>query len=171
MAVEDVGTRGWPSWTLEDHLALLDAHDIATSELSISSPGVHFGDDAAARDLARRVNDDGAAIRDARTDRLGHLAFLPLPDVKGAVQKVVRHSLDELGSDGVTVETRAGGRYLGEPAFAPLWAELDAQEAIVFVHPPPPRPPRRSRSAGPARCSSSSSARPVPFATCCSPAC
>lgn len=43
------GMPGWPSWSVDEHLALMDNHDIATSLLSISSPGVHFGDDTGAR--------------------------------------------------------------------------------------------------------------------------
>jgi 6-methylsalicylate decarboxylase len=35
---------------------------IAASMLSVSSPGVHFGDDSAARTLARQVNDFGAGV-------------------------------------------------------------------------------------------------------------
>jgi predicted TIM-barrel fold metal-dependent hydrolase len=131
------GMPGWPAWSAEDHLALMDTHDIATSVLSISSPGVHFGDDAASRRLARRVNDEGAAIRDARPDRFGHFASLPLPDVDGALQELA-HALDDLGSDGVTIETNAHGLYLGHSSFEPLWAELAARRTVVFVHPTSP---------------------------------
>ncbi|WP_410676845.1 hypothetical protein [Amycolatopsis sp. cmx-4-68] len=48
------------------------------SVLSISSPGVHFGDDTAARRLARHVNDAGAEVRRARPtvpDQTGNLWF------------------------------------------------------------------------------------------------
>ena len=131
------GMPGWPAWSVEDHLALMDAHDITTSVLSVSSPGVHFGDDTAAQRLARRVNDDGAAFRDARPDRFGHFASLPLPDVDGALHELA-HALDDLGSDGVTIETNAHGVYLGHPSFEPLWAELAARRTVVFVHPTSP---------------------------------
>lgn len=133
------GMPSWPSWSVRDHLTLTDTHGIATSILSISSPGVHFGDDAAARALARWVNDEGAAVRRDHPDRFGHFASLPLPDVDGALDEL-RHALDELGSDGVTIETNAGGTYLGDPSFEPIYAELDRRRAVVFVHPTsPPR--------------------------------
>ncbi|MFD0635865.1 amidohydrolase family protein [Catenulispora yoronensis] len=100
-------------------------------------PGIHFGDDKAARALAREVNEFGAGTARARPDRFGHLASLPLPDVDGAIAEAC-HALDELGSDGVTIETNAEGRYPGDPEFAPLWQELNERAAVVFVHPTSP---------------------------------
>ncbi|MFI2670708.1 amidohydrolase family protein [Streptomyces albidoflavus] len=131
------GMPGWPSWSVEEHLALMDRAGIDRSYLSVSSPGVHFGDDAAARTLAREVNTFGAGVRDAHPDRFGHFASLPLPDVEGALAEAV-HALDVLGADGVTVETNHHGHYLGDPRFEPLWAELDRRGAVVFVHPTSP---------------------------------
>ena len=46
-----------------------------------------------------------------------------------------------LGADGVILLSNAHGRYLGDPGFEPLWAELNRRAAVVFVHPvPPPLP-------------------------------
>ena len=131
------GMPGWPDWDPARQLDLMDACGIATSVLSISSPGTHFGDDASARALSREVNDVGAGLRADHPGRFGHLASLPLPDVDGALVEAA-YALDDLGSDGVTVETNAHGRYLGDPAFAPLWSELDHRGAVVFVHPTSP---------------------------------
>ncbi|WP_410575401.1 amidohydrolase family protein [Amycolatopsis sp. cmx-4-61] len=131
------GMPGWPTWDAAAHLELMDRWSIAVSMLSISSPGVHFGDDAAARKLARHVNDTGAEVRRAYPDRFGHFASLPLPDVDGALAELT-YAVDELGCDGVTIDTNAGGRYLGDPAFAPLWTELEHRRTPVFVHPTSP---------------------------------
>lgn len=131
------GMPGWPDWDAARHVELMDSWGIATALLSISSPGVHFGDDAAARDLSRHVNDAGAEIRRARPDRFGHFASLPLPDVDGALTELER-ATDELGCDGVTIETNTGGVYLGDPRFEPLFAELDRRRTPVFVHPTSP---------------------------------
>src|ERR1700727_2616411 len=57
------GMANWPSWSAEEHLRLMDRWGVATAMLSISSPGSHFGDFAAARRLTREVN----ATRAART--------------------------------------------------------------------------------------------------------
>jgi predicted TIM-barrel fold metal-dependent hydrolase len=50
----------------------------------------------------------------------------------------LRYALEELGSDGVTVESNACGTYLGDESFEPLWAELGRRQAVVFVHPTSP---------------------------------
>jgi len=131
------GMPGWPTWSTAEHLHLLDQCEIDRALLSISSPGVHFGDNAAARALARHVNDTGADTVRTHPDRFGHFASLPLPDVDGALAET-RYALDELGSDGVAVETSTDGVYLGDARYEPLYAELNARQAVVFVHPTSP---------------------------------
>jgi hypothetical protein len=59
------GRPGWPAWNAARHLELMDQWGIATSILSISSPGVSFGDPTATSTLARHVNDAGADARRA----------------------------------------------------------------------------------------------------------
>lgn len=134
------GMPGWPSWSVGAHLDMMDANGIGVAMLSISSPGTHFGDDAAARALSREVNEFGAGVMGDHPGRFGHFASLPLPDIDGSLAEI-DYALDILGSDGVTVETNAHGRYLGDPAFAPVWTELDRRGAAVFVHPTSPPAP------------------------------
>ncbi|MEV5312431.1 hypothetical protein [Streptomyces sp. NPDC052610] len=50
------GTPGWPAWTVEQHLDLMERSEIEKAYLSVSAPGVHFGDDAAARALAESLS-------------------------------------------------------------------------------------------------------------------
>ncbi|MEU6171508.1 amidohydrolase family protein [Streptantibioticus parmotrematis] len=132
------GMPRWPAWSPQAHLELMDSCSIATSMLSVSSPGTHFGDDAAARALTREVNEYGAELVRAYPGRFGHFASLPLPDVAGSLAEAA-YALDDLGSHGVVLMTNAHGRYPGDEAFAPLWEELDRRAAVVFVHPTSPR--------------------------------
>jgi 6-methylsalicylate decarboxylase len=131
------GMPGWPSWSADEHLRLMDAWGVERSIMSISSPGTHFGDDAAARVLTRQVNDDGAKIVRDHPGRFGHFASLPLPDVDGALAELAR-ALDDLGSDGVAVESNKEGIYLGDARLVPLYEELNRRRAIIFVHPTSP---------------------------------
>ena len=134
---------GWPApdWDPRSAIAMMDRRSIATGILSLSAPGVHFGDDVEARALAREINDYGAELVKDRPDRFGQFAAIPLPDVEGAVAEAV-YALDELHADGVVLLSNARGRYLGDDGFEPLWAELDARAAVVFIHPTEPPIPR-----------------------------
>src|SRR6202042_3931531 len=70
-----------PRWSLDGAIAYLDEAKIDVAIASISTPGVHLGDDAAARILARRVNEYLADIKRDLPDRFGAFAALPLPDI------------------------------------------------------------------------------------------
>jgi hypothetical protein len=56
------GIASLPNWSPKEALAAMDRLGVETAFLSISSPGVHFGDDTAARTLARQVNEEGARL-------------------------------------------------------------------------------------------------------------
>src|SRR5262249_37475892 len=71
---EPDGMPFWPTWSAEAHLELMDRCGIDTALLSLSSPGVHFGDDSAACDLARQVNEDGARVVRDHPGRFGLFA-------------------------------------------------------------------------------------------------
>lgn len=131
------GMPAIPLWSEAEALKTMDMLGVRTAYLSISSPGVHFGDDAAAQALARRVNSEAARLRAAHTGRFGHFAALPLPDVDGAIAEAV-HALDQLGADGVVMESNHGGIYLGDPKLEPLYRELDRRHAVIFIHPTSP---------------------------------
>jgi len=123
-----------PRWSLAGAIAYLDEAKIDVAVPSISTPGVHFGDDAAARTLARRVNEFLADLRRQRPDRFGAFAVLPLPDVDGSLEQIA-YAFDVLELDGVSIFTNAGGSYLGDSRFDPIFAELQRRAAVVFVHP------------------------------------
>ena len=123
-----------PSWSAPDALGFMDANGIATGILSVSTPGVHLGDDAKARRMARAVNEFAAGVVEAHPRRFGFFATLTLPDVRGAIAEA-RLALDDLHADGVVLLANTRGEYLGAPEHEPLFAELNERRAVVFVHP------------------------------------
>jgi 6-methylsalicylate decarboxylase len=126
-----------PGWSVDGALELMHQLGVATMVLSLSSPGVYFGDRAAAVELAHSCNGEGAAIVAAHPERFGLLASLPLPDVDAACAEAV-WALDELGADGIALQTHAGDQYVGDPALEPLMDELDRRSALVVLHPTSP---------------------------------
>ena len=135
-ALERHGLGHWApvGWSAEGALAAMDEHRIATGILSLSTPGPHFGDDAEGRDLAKQINERLADLMTGRPDRFGMFASVPLPDIDGSLE-AIRHAYDDLSTDGVVLLASNQGRYLGDPAFDEVLAELDRRSALVFIHP------------------------------------
>jgi 6-methylsalicylate decarboxylase len=126
-----------PQWSAEGALTVMDRLGIATGMLSVSSPGVHFGNDARARSMARSVNEFAARTMSDHRGRFGGFASLPLPDVDGAMEEIA-YALDTLKLDGVVVLTNFNGIYLGDQRLDPVFDELNRRGAVVFIHPTSP---------------------------------
>jgi predicted TIM-barrel fold metal-dependent hydrolase len=123
-----------PEWSADSAIAMMDKYRIQTAIMSVSTPGVHLGDDAEAREKAREVNEYAAEVVRQHPDRFGFFATLCLPDVKGSLDEVA-YAFDQLHADGVVLLANSRGIYLGDPAFDPLFDELNRRKAVVFVHP------------------------------------
>ena len=124
----------WPRWSVGEQLDFMGEAGIDRALLSLSSPGLHFGDDGAATMLAREINEFCAGVVREHPYRFGQLASLPLPDVDGALAELA-YSFDELGADGVALLSNHSGVRLGDPRFAPVLSELDRRAAVVLLHP------------------------------------
>lgn len=124
----------YPQWSVELALEKYDKFGVATGMLSLSAPGVHHGNDQAARRLARKVNEAGAETVRRYPGRFGLFAELPLPDVDGALAEIA-YALDTLHADGIALKTNARGIYLGDGRFDPVFDELNRRKAVVFIHP------------------------------------
>jgi len=129
-----VGGIAPPAWDEASALGFMDDAGIDVAITSISTPGVHVGDDARARRLARRCNELSASLIQRWPDRFGGFAALPLPDVDGALAELA-YADDVLKLDGVVLFSNANGVYLGDPRFEPLFEELERRRTVVFVHP------------------------------------
>jgi predicted TIM-barrel fold metal-dependent hydrolase len=127
----------WLNWSPERALAAMDAARVSVAVLSLSQPGVWFGDPVAARRTARQVNEYAAGLARTHRGRFGFFAVLPLPDQDASLAELA-HALDVLKADGIGLLTSYGDKWLGNPAYEPVFAELDRRRAVVFVHPTTP---------------------------------
>jgi predicted TIM-barrel fold metal-dependent hydrolase len=128
---------GIPPWSAELLHDLMERHQIDAAVLSLAPPGVFFGDQALANELARLVNERTAELVATARDRFAGLAVLPLPDVDAALAEL-HHAFDVLGLDGVGLLSNVAGTYPGASEWDPLFDELDRRGAYVFLHPTMP---------------------------------
>ncbi len=123
-------------WTPEASLAEMDKTGIATAVLSCwSIPGVWLGADAEGmRRYARMHNDYAADMMAKHPGRFGLFAALPLPDVDGSL-KEIEYAFDTLHAQGVGLMTNYGDKWPGDPAFKPVFEELNRRGAVAYFHP------------------------------------
>lgn len=119
-----------PAMSIED----MDKSGIALSVISLIQPAASSSDAALSRRLARESNDYAARIARDHPGRFGSFATLPLLDPEGSL-KEIEYALDKLKADGVGLMTSYENKYLGDEAFAPVWAELNRRKAVVYTHP------------------------------------
>jgi uncharacterized protein len=129
-------------------IAAMDQASIDFQVLSLAAMGFDALDAAAARPLARDINDELAAAIGAHPTRLGGFATLPLQDPEAAAVELER-CITRLGFHGALVNGTTGGLFLDDPRFLPV-LETAVQLGIpVYLHPaPPPEPVGRAYFSG-----------------------
>jgi predicted TIM-barrel fold metal-dependent hydrolase len=122
------------AWTVARAIDDMDRNGVATAVLSISTPGIWFGEAEATRKMARICNDYGAELARAHPGRFGLFASVPMPDVDGTLREI-EYALDVLKADGIGFMTNYGDKWPGDPMFAPVFAELNRRKTIAYFHP------------------------------------
>jgi len=117
-------------------LRAMDEAGIDVSIVSLTCPNVFWGGEDVSTEAARESNATMAEAQRAQPDRIRWLASLPWEYPRRAVDELTR-SCDE-GAVGVMVIANVAGRSLTEPAFEPVWAEIDRRALPVLVHPGEP---------------------------------
>jgi predicted TIM-barrel fold metal-dependent hydrolase len=122
------------AWTVQGSIEDMDKAGVATALVSITLPGIHFGNNEEARRLTRICNDYAMEMARNYPGRFGLFAALPWPDVEGSLAEVA-YALDTLKADGIGLYTSYDTKWLGHADFAPLFEELNRRKAVVYTHP------------------------------------
>ena len=136
-AMVAAGTPKWMDWTPSQSLEDMDKSGVATAITSYSEPIVWYGDEKAAQKLSRECNEFCARMVTDYPGRFGMFTTLPLPYVDSTLREI-EFGLDTLKAEGVNMMSNYQGKYLGDPAFAPLMDELNRRKAIIYTHPAQP---------------------------------
>lgn len=119
----------------DERISDMDACGLDRQVLSLVAPGIEGDTDPKlAVERAITVNDFLAdAIRE-RPDRFGGFAALPLQDPARAAAELERAVVD-LGFHGALINAHSNGRYLDDPAFRVVWAQAEALDVPLYIHP------------------------------------
>jgi predicted TIM-barrel fold metal-dependent hydrolase len=123
-------------WIAAQAIEGMDQNRIAIAILS--RPGIPVSEPEKARKLARDTNERGAQLVRDYPGRFGFFATLPLFDVEGSLREIA-YAFETLKADGACIVTSygdaSGTKWIGDPAYAPVFDELNRRRAVVFVHP------------------------------------
>ena len=127
----------WYGWSPQKAIEDMDKNNVQAAIISMTTPGIWFGDVAQGRRLARDYNNFASQIVRDHPGRFGLFATLPLPDTEGSL-KEIEYAYDVLKADGIGLMTSYGDKWMGDPSFLPVLQELNRRKAVIYTHPASP---------------------------------
>ena len=136
--IQSVGAKrlgaAMSGWTVEKALEDMDGSGVRTVITSIAPQGDPFGDPATAGRVARECNEFAARLATDHPGRFGVFAMTPMPNIDGTLREIA-YAFDTLKADGIGMFTSYGDKWLGDPAYNPVFEELNRRNAVVYTHP------------------------------------
>jgi predicted TIM-barrel fold metal-dependent hydrolase len=125
------GSADWtPARAIED----MERAGVAAGLSSIAPAGDPFRDVERAVRLTRECNEYSARLAADHPRRFGVFAALPLPNIDASLREL-EYAFDTLKADGLGLFTSYQDKWLGDPAFNPVFEELNRRNAVVYTHP------------------------------------
>jgi len=127
------GYQTWQPYTPARAIEDMDRGGVSTAMISITTPGIWFGNIDETRRMARQENEYGARMVSDYKGRFGLFAVLPLPDVDASLREI-EYAFDTLKAEGVGLLSNWGNKWLADESFKPVLGELNRRKAIVYTH-------------------------------------
>src|SRR5262249_55784967 len=127
--------REVPEWDVSKSIEAMDRNGITSAVVSVSAPGVLLDDPGKTSRLARTCNEFAAQMVADYPTRYGMFASLPLPDTRVSLLEL-NYAFDVLHAEGFVLMRTYSDPHLGEPAFAPIFDEMNRRKAVVYIPPP-----------------------------------
>jgi predicted TIM-barrel fold metal-dependent hydrolase len=125
---------GMDAADMQKHLDMMDSVGIGIQALSICPQAPHFEDRDHAVTAARKANDIYAEVLQKWPKRFLAYVALPLPHVDESLKEIDR-MLGHKGFVGATIATSILNRSVADPAFMPVYQELNRRNTVLFIHP------------------------------------
>src|SRR5262245_5465836 len=122
------------NWTPAQGLEDMDRAGVSAGISSIAPAGDPFNDPVTAVRLCHDSNDYAARLAADHRGRFGVFASVPLPNIDASLSEI-EYAFDKLKADGIGLFTSYGDKWLGDPAFNPVFEELNRRSAVVYTHP------------------------------------
>ena len=122
------------NWTPAKALEDMDQAGVTAGMSSIAPAGDPFNDPSTAPRLCHECNEYSARLAADHPRRFGVFASLPLPNIDASLREI-EYAFDTLKADGIGLFTSYGNKWLGDPAFNPVFEELNRRNAVVYTHP------------------------------------
>ena len=131
---------GTPSMTFhramfdyEQRIKDMDAEGIDISIVSLTSPNAFWGTEEVSTECARIMNNDMAAAQRSFPNRIRYFASLPWEFPDRAIQELERSV--KVGAIGVMTLANIRGKFINDPRFDPIWADIEKRGMPVLIHP------------------------------------
>ncbi len=133
------GAGGGPTyaWSIGKTLDDMEKGGVRAAIISLPHPIGVWPDQKNTRGLTREWNDYVARLAQDHPGRFGQFAMLPILDIDGALREI-EYAYDVLKADGINLMTNIGDKWLGDPYYDPIFAELDRRKAVIYTHPDAP---------------------------------
>ncbi|UUZ62185.1 amidohydrolase [Polaromonas sp. P1-6] len=118
------------------HIAYMDTYGIDATVVSLSTvlQNSAWADAAQDRSINRQVNELIAKWVGETPKRFIGSFTLPLQDMNASLEEF-DHGVNVLGLRVINLPSNAGGKYLGDACFDPLWAAMERAGVTAFLHP------------------------------------